>query len=480
MYKNKKTVFMLYLCIDIAIMFFCFYVPYLLVQIFRYNYPIWQQEGFLFFFQNPNSIYLRQYSQLFLVWGIVCLFLLNNYGLYTTDRSLSSTRESWLTFKAVFFSTMFAGFWIALSKFILVSRPVFALSAILLFFFLAAWRIIKRNYIRRMVARGYNNLRVLIVGAGDLGRALLKNIQKNRYLGLEVVGFLDDEKKGEIKGVKILGKTDDIANVIRKNFVDEVYIAIPSHREIVSRLLLEIKKLGRTVRVVADNFDMHFPHTEVRNIGLITLLEYHERGIHGTELFIKRTFDFVVSTILLILGLPLFIFIAIRIKLGNSGPAFYVSRRAGKKGREFSFFKFRSMIVGADQMKEQLRHKSEATGPIFKMKDDPRITKVGKWLRKYSLDELPQLINVWKGDISLVGPRPSTPDEVKKYDYWQMRRLEIRPGVICLREVRGRSELSFYKWVKLDLWYIDNWSFWLDLKILWWTIPAIIKKKGAY
>ena len=480
MYRNKKIVHILYLCVDILIILFCFYVPYLFIQIFKYNYALWQQEGFRFFLQNPNSIYLRQYSQLFMVWGIVCLFLLSSYRLHVTDRSLTATEESWLTFKAVFFSTLFAGVWIVLSKFVWVSRPVLSVSAILLFLSLSVWRVTKRMYIRRMIARGYNNLHILIVGAGNLGQALLTNIRQNPYLGLDVVGFLDDEKKGEVEGVKILGRTGDIENVIRKHFVDEVYIAIPSHREMVSRLLLDIKKLGRSCRVVADNFDMHFPHTEVRNIGLVTLLEYHEKGIHGTELLLKRTFDLAVSTVLLILFLPLFIFIAIRIKLDNTGPVFYVSRRVGKKGREFYFYKFRSMIVGAEQMKEQLREKSEATGPIFKIKDDPRVTRVGKWLRKYSLDELPQLINVWKGDISLVGPRPPTPDEVKKYDYWQMRRLEIRPGVICLREVRGRSKLSFYKWVKLDLWYIDNWSFWLDLKILWWTIPAIIKSKGAY
>jgi lipopolysaccharide/colanic/teichoic acid biosynthesis glycosyltransferase len=138
------------------------------------------------------------------------------------------------------------------------------------------------------------------------------------------------------------------------------------------------------------------------------------------------------------------------------------------------------MVMNADDYKEALRDKSEVKGPIFKIKDDPRVTRVGKYLRKCSLDELPQLINVIKGDMSLVGPRPPTPDEVAKYDIWQMRRLDVRPGITCLWQVRGRSDLTFYKWIKWDLWYIDNWSFALDLQILLWTIPAVLKRRGAY
>lgn len=212
----------------------------------------------------------------------------------------------------------------------------------------------------------------------------------------------------------------------------------------------------------------------------LSFMEYGHKKLHGVKLFIKRIIDLAVSCCLLVFFSPLFVIVGLLIKFEDNGSIFYFSKRVGRKGRIFNFYKFRSMIPNSDVVKKDLINKNEATGPIFKIKSDPRVTQIGKIIRKWSVDELPQLWNVLKGDMSLVGPRPPNPDEVEKYHFWHMRRLEVKPGITCLWQVRGRSNLDFYKCVKWDLWYIDNYSIWLDLRILLWTIPAVLKREGAY
>jgi len=197
-------------------------------------------------------------------------------------------------------------------------------------------------------------------------------------------------------------------------------------------------------------------------------------------LFFKRIFDIVFSLVALILLLPVFIVIAILIKIDSPGPIFFVQRRVGKGEKEFLFYKFRSMVHGADKMRDRLHHLNETQGPIFKIKRDPRTTKMGKFLRKSSMDELPQLLNVLKGEMSLVGPRPPLPEEVAKYTPHQLNRLTITPGITCLWQISGRSNISFYEWIELDIYYIQNRSFSLDLKILIRTIPVVLSCKGAY
>jgi exopolysaccharide biosynthesis polyprenyl glycosylphosphotransferase len=399
----------------------------------------------------------------------------------------------------VIFSSLLAGLTIFILEMKFFSRLVFGWVAVLLILNLSLWRAIKRIIIRYRIAKGYYNINVLIIGAGKAGYALAEEIEENPYLGLKVIGLLDDNKTGKVLSYKVLGKINDLEHIVQHSFIDEIYITIPSERKRVSEILTLVRGLKKTIRILVDNFmpletigeqeksktslaGFTFPFSQVKMnyIGFIPLISYIDVGLHPTELFAKRLLDVIVAGISLILLMPLFVIIAFLIKLDSPGSVFYQSLRCGKKGRLFNFYKFRSMFQDSDNQKEVLRNKSEVKGPVFKIKNDPRITFMGRLLRRYSLDELPQLLNVLKGDISLVGPRPPTPDEVAKYDFWQMRRLEIRPGITCLWQVRGRSDLSFYKWVKWDLWYINNWSFGLDLKILWWTIPAILKRKGAY
>jgi exopolysaccharide biosynthesis polyprenyl glycosylphosphotransferase len=486
MHRGRKNIHIVYLLTDALFIAASFYMPYCI----RYNIPS------IFSTRLP---YFREYWIVFSFWGLALGFLLHNYRLFQTDRSLTIPKESWRVAQCVLLASLLAGLVIFGFQIRIFSRIIFFQSAFLLVLTLSIWRILKRLFVRYRITQGYNNINVLIVGAGKAGKALVGQIKRHPFLGLNVIGFLDDAKIKEVSGYPVLGVISAFEQIARQHFVDEVYITIPSAREKVVQILDAARRLRKTVRVLADNFtflptldlkdqegvelpDFAFFLNQVRlnHLGAIPLIDYLYTGPHGTEKIVKRIFDIVASFFGLIVLAPFFVVLVILIKWDSPGPIFYVSKRCGKKGQQFDCYKFRSMIYGAEKQKEDLRAQSEVKGPIFKMKNDPRVTRVGRSLRKYSLDELPQLFNVFKGDMSLVGPRPPTPDEVEKYDSWQMRRLDIRPGITCLWQVRGRSDLSFYKWVKWDLWYIDNWSFRLDFQILLWTIPAVLKRRGAY
>lgn len=486
MHRDRQKIHFFYFFIDLFLITFSFYLPYCL----RYN------SHFAFYSDLPH---FKEYWLVFFLWGMILVFFLQIYRLYATDRSLTIPGESWQVVKSVIFASVIAGLVIFLLQMKMFSRLVFGGAMILLIFNLIFWRVIKRILIRRRLAKGYYNTNVLIIGAGRAGRVLAKAIENHPYLGLKIIGFLDDEKKEKVLNYNILGRIDSLEYIVRHYYIDEIYVTIPSERRKVADILALGKKLNITIQVLADNFtylsaigpeekdtgeipDFIFSPGQVKlgHIGFVPLINYVDAGIHGSEKIFKRIFDFLASGTGLLLLSPLFAIIAFLIKLDSSGPVFYKSLRCGKKGKLFYFYKFRSMAKDADNQKKVLRYQSEAKGPAFKIKNDPRITRLGKILRQYSLDELPQLINVFKGKMSLVGPRPPTPDEVANYDNWQKRRLNVKPGITCLWQVRGRSDLTFYKWVKWDLWYIDNWSFRLDLQILLWTIPAVFKKRGAY
>ncbi len=464
---ERKIIHLFYVLVDIFFIFISFHLPYSL----RYSL---KSVSF-------NLLYLQEYSLLFSLWGVSLLFILNKLRLHTTDRLISIPGELYQVVKAIVFSSVIAGVLIFFLQIKIFSRLIFTGAFFLLVFNLSSWRILKRLWIRNTIKKGDLNLNVLIVGANPSAEALLEEIRLNPYLGLKVVGFLDEDKTGKVKDIPILGRFKDLEEIVHRYFVDEIYIAINSERKKLAQIIALALKLGRGVKILADTFGyLNLRRIKLDYVGFLPLLTYYEQGLHGTELFFKRFFDIVISTTALIILFPLFMIISILIKLDSPGPVFYVCKRCGRKGKAFNFYKFRSMVKDAEKIKERLLSCSEVKGPIFKIKDDPRLTRIGRILRRYSLDELPQLFNVLKGDMSLVGPRPLSMEEVAKFDFWQLQRFNVRPGITCLWQVRGRSDLSFYKMVKLDLWYINNWSFGLDLKILWWTVPAVLKGKGAY
>jgi exopolysaccharide biosynthesis polyprenyl glycosylphosphotransferase len=247
-----------------------------------------------------------------------------------------------------------------------------------------------------------------------------------------------------------------------------------------TRIVDQCERENVTVRIVPDMFQLSLSRVDVDSLGGIPVLRLREPSLRRGTLLTKRVLDLLITPLLILLGSVFLGLIALAVKLDSPGPVIYRQRRVGKDGREFDMLKFRSMIKDADQRLEELRDLNEADGPLFKMRDDPRLTRVGRWIRRTSFDELPQLINVLRGEMSLVGPRPGTPDEVAEYRPWHRRRLEVFPGMTGMWQVRGRSDVPFDEMCLLDIYYIENWSLLLDLRILVQTLPHVLFGNGAY
>jgi len=475
--------FNLYLAADIIFITLSFYLPYII----RWNFfggdkvtPDFirssiQWGGFFF----PSLVY---YTKVYIFWGLITVFFLVNQNLYRTNRLVSFSQESVLIFKAVLYSTLVTGLVVFFIKAIQISRLVFIFNFILLLASLITWRIIKRLILRRFILQGYNNFNVLLVGVNKLSVEAVEEIQKYPFLGWRIIGFLDEDKElgSVVSGLPVLGRYKDFGQVVRKYFIDETLIVTPGDRTTIIKLLDEGKKLNVGIKVISNPTELSLDLLGIYKIGYLPVLSYSIKTFHGTDLFGKRIFDIIFSALALVLLFPFFIGLGIAIKVNDGGPIFYVSRRYGRKGTIFNFYKFRSMQVGADSLLASLKNKNEKDGPIFKIKKDPRVSKMGRFMRKYSIDELPQLWNVLIGDMSLVGPRPLPIDQVQKDDFNQLKRLEIKPGITGLWQIKGRSDVSFGNLLRWDTWYINNWSLWLDFNIILKSIPVVVKGKGAY
>jgi len=444
----------------------------------------WIREETLPFDAGFNNLFINPvnpFRLIFAFWGLVTIFLNNMLHLYETKREIFEATEIWEVVRSVFVSALMVIVAIFLVKIPDFPRSVFFLTSLLMVFFFSLWRILKRIFVGYLVAQGYNNFNVLIIGAGKVGRVLAEEIAKRPALGINVIGYLDDFQDPAVDTgeVKIIGKVVDFPAIVRREFIDKVFVTAHNDERTFLRLLEEAQELRVAVRVVPHGFELISGDFAKHNIGFIPILEYSDSQT-SHRLLGKRIFDFTAALIGTIILLPVFFVIALVIELNSPGPVFYRSRRYGRGGRVFHMYKFRSMVSDAEQILDQVRDQNEVDGPIFKMREDPRVTKVGRFLRKYSLDELPQLLNVLKGQMSLVGPRPLPIEQVQKEDFRQLKRLEVKPGITGLWQIRGRSDISFTRLVKWDVWYINNWSFWLDLNILFQTIPVVIKGKGAY
>jgi exopolysaccharide biosynthesis polyprenyl glycosylphosphotransferase len=316
--------------------------------------------------------------------------------------------------------------------------------------------------------------RVVVVGANLLGQELARELA----LRYDVVGYVDNGSDVPDLERPLLGAIADLETIVRSGAVDEVVIALPGERrEQVDRVVA--RGFGRQVevKVVAELGEQLPRHLEVGRFGSRPYIGF---APVARVTWLKRAVDLALALIAFAAGAVVLAAIAVAIKLDSPGPVLYRQRRVGKDGIEFDMLKFRSMRLDADRMLEQLSALNEATGPLFKIRRDPRVTRVGKILRRYSLDELPQLLNVLRGEMSLVGPRPPLPGEVLKYEEWQTARLRARPGMTGLWQVSGRSEVPFNDMVRLDIHYVRNWSLGLDLEIILRTIPAVVANRGAY
>jgi exopolysaccharide biosynthesis polyprenyl glycosylphosphotransferase len=315
---------------------------------------------------------------------------------------------------------------------------------------------------------------VLIVGAGGLGQRLAKHLQNHPELGRSVCGFLDDRKGA---GKNVMGRTTNLAELARMGFVDEVILAGPHDREQALRVLRTAQQLRLDVKIAPDLFGCE-PTRETEQIGGIPLISLHEERVPVAGLFIKRALDVALAGGALVLLLPVTALLAIFIKLDSTGPVHYVALRAGHKGKPFRCYKFRTMVCDADALKESLRKLNKRRGPFFKIADDPRITRVGRFLRRFSLDEMPQFWNVLRGDMSLVGPRPHPLDDFSAYGIEHLPRLDVVPGMTGLWQVTARRNPSFQAGMDLDLEYIHGWNLGMDLKILLKTVGVVLRGGG--
>ena len=419
---------------------------------------------------------ISAYGGFLLLYATLIILFCQGQDLYRTPRTRSAADETYGVAKAVCFATLFLMAFVFLSGYGQVSRAVVLVAGALDIVALSAWRFWKRKFVIRRVTQGIGTRNALIVGAGSIGQALAESLETNKLLGYRFKGFLDADHSTDHR---LRGKIEDLARVGQAEFVDDIFITIPSEREVVKQIALEARRNRWNVKVVPDLYDGLGWDAPLRRVGDFPVMELHWEPIPALGLFAKKVLDIVCSLALLAVLSPLLFLIALLIRLDSPGPSLYRSQRVGRKGRIFVCYKFRTMVSNADALKKKLIHLNERRGPFFKIRNDPRVTLVGKILRKYSLDELPQLWNVLKGDMSLVGPRPHTIDDYSQYQVDQLRRLEVRPGLTGLWQVTARQDPSFETTMRLDRYYIDHWNLWLDAKVLLRTIPAVLRGDGA-
>lgn len=333
----------------------------------------------------------------------------------------------------------------------------------------------------RKYEKGVSTRHVLILGTNHLGCSLGRQIINESRLGYTLRGYLLTPGGPLPEGSKldVLGTLDDIRKIARKYFIDEVVITEACTTDKIIRLLKEARELGIDVRSISGYYSDLVLKSEIEYLGTFPLISLHRRESRAISRALKHAADFVLSLVALILAAPAMLAIAIAIRIESRGPIFYASERIGIRGHIFRCFKFRTMVIDADQLRKNLDSLNERDGVLFKVSNDPRVTRIGRFLRKYSLDELPQFFNVLLGDMSLVGPRPPLATEVEKYKLEHLRRLEVLPGLTGLWQVKARQDASFEKYIALDTAYVENWSFWLDLKILIRTAQVVLRGTGV-
>ena len=361
-----------------------------------------------------------------------------------------------------------------------VSRVLFLVFVLIAYSSLLAWRLFAR-LIFRLKPRESQIRRVLIVGAGPVGRELEGQIQRHPYLGLEVVGFLDDDSAKLVQGPGILGASFHACRVIAQHKVDDVVIALPRHaHKRVNQLVAELHKLPVKVWVIPDYFHLALHKATIEEFAGIPMLDLRAPALNEYQRMVKRVFDLLLTSLLLIPALPLMGLISIAIYLDSSGPIIFSQLRVGENGKLFHMHKFRTMVKDADKQLRKVIRKTNDGKIIHKTNNDPRITPIGRFLRRTSLDELPQLINVLKGEMSMVGPRPELPFLVEQYEPWQHKRFAVPQGITGWWQVNGRSDKPMHLNTEDDLYYIHNYSLLLDLHIIFKTIWVVFRGKGAY
>jgi len=427
----------------------------------------------------------QEYSWVLLVAiPVWCMFIHRN-GLYGSIRRLSFFDITTRVLNSVFPGSLMIAAFIFFFDRHQYSRTFFGLFVLISASFLIMEKVAVRNLLGHIRRRGINTRNLIIIGTHEKAAQFHQLVQDHTDWGLRTLGFVQVDEgalKVSVAGLNVLGRIDALEDICKSFPVDEVVFCLNKTQDLnADHYFKPLEELGITVRMALDFFESRKIHKEISLFhDTVPILTYHSKAFDAQQLFLKRLMDIAGALIGLSLLAFLFPLIALGIKINSPGPIFFSQKRVRENGRLFKCWKFRSMFIDAEERKKELMSKNEMNGAIFKMKNDPRITPIGRLLRKTSIDELPQFWNVLKGEMSLVGTRPPTPDEVANYENWHRRRISIKPGITGMWQVSGRNKISdFDEVVKLDLFYIDHWSLWLDIKILLKTFWVVFKEEGS-
>jgi exopolysaccharide biosynthesis polyprenyl glycosylphosphotransferase len=416
------------------------------------------------------------------VWN----FIFSLCGLYESKRLTRRISESLEGLKGTSLITIFLAIYAMMMGLRFVGPIFLGLFWVVGTIGLVFGRLALRQLLRALRRSGRNSHHILILGTNSRAIDFATRIQGNPEWGYKIVGFVDDEWAGTANlltiGHRLCCNFEGLSDYLRHNVIDEVAIYLPlrSFHQQASHLAALFERHGIIIRFDSDIFNLRIARTRADEFDGDPHVTTEPSRLQARAVFFKRSIDLIASLLLLIFLAPVFLVVAILIKATSAGPVFFKQKRVGLNKRQFVMYKFRTMVPNAESMQEKLGYLNEMTGPVFKITNDPRVTPIGRILRKASIDELPQLLNVLAGDMSLVGPRALSMRDYQFFDEdWQRRRFSVRPGMTCLWQVHGRNSIGFQEWMELDMKYIDTWSLWLDLKILALTIPVVLKGSGA-
>jgi exopolysaccharide biosynthesis polyprenyl glycosylphosphotransferase len=431
----------------------------------------------------PLSEYLKIYPLVLIIWSV----LLFSYNSYHSHRTIPLTKEALTTIRVVFVGNVLLATLAYLLPLRHLSRSWFVLFSVLAAVLLVAEKVLVRVLARWVRSKGLNYRTVLIVGTGRRATDIARMIVGHKYWGYKILGFVSDGHRlsNGWARYRIYGNVPDMKRILEAHEIDEpidevVFAVTRKKLDEMKQIFIMCEELGIRTRVAMNIFQNRVARLELEELEGVPFLTFTTTPSNEAQLALKRALDVAVSLLVLALAGPAIGIAALSIRITSPGSVLFKQKRIGLNGRMFTLYKFRTMIEDAHARREEVAHLNEMNGPAFKAKADPRVTPVGRFLRRFSLDEIPQLWNVLKGDMSLVGPRPPIPEEVASYHRWHRRRLSMKPGLTCLWQISGRNDIQdFDSWMKLDLQYIDNWSPSLDFKILLRTIPAVLSGKGA-
>ncbi len=456
----------------------------LVVLAFLLSYYLRYDVQFLQPVNEANDAPFAPYILYVAIFAALMLFFNQNARLYHERRGRSWWEEVFTIGNSATNAAVFVMALSFLLRPLVFSRLLIVQAAFLVVVLIGLWRAVMRVIRSELRRRGVGVERVLVVGAGRIGLSVLQTMLARPDLGFKVIGFVDDDPdRGvtDLGRVQALGRVDNIPHLIDRYKIDLVIITLPWHvQRKILKVVRECERQHVKVRTVPDLFELSLSQVQVEMLGGIPLLGLNgDTRLHTSSRLIKRGMDILLTLLAMPVVIPLTLLVALAIRLDTDGPIFFSQDRIGIDGKSFKVFKFRSMIKNAAEMHQHLVRQTGEDPRHPKVENDPRVTRVGRWIRRFSIDEVPQIFNILRGEMSWVGPRPATPDEVELYEPWHQQRLRVLPGLTGLWQVSGRSEVPFEEMCLLDIYYIENWSLRLDLQILLRTVPHVLLAHGA-